>query len=205
MASEAFLQSLPFVLRWEGGFVNHPNDPGGATNKGVTQRVYDNWRGRNGQARQDVRNIDDDEVHAIYESDYWLPPRCDQLDSPLDQVQFDTAVNMGVGRAARFLQQAVGADVDGAIGKDTLQCVADCDPGAALVAYCDIRERYYRRLVETNPKLGVFLNGWMNRLNSLRQQVGLRSRDIDQPRDFGPIEPVARVPDIGVDPAYDID
>lgn len=204
MASAAFLESLPFVLRWEGGYVNHPNDPGGATNKGVTQKVYDAWRIKQGLATQDVRQISDDEVHALYESGYWLPPRCDKLDSPLDTVQFDTAVNMGVGRAARFLQKAVGAQVDGAIGPGTLQCVANCDLGDTLANYCNVREQYYRGLVEANPKLGVFLKGWLNRLNALRKHIGLPGFEADVPLDFGDAGYMARVPDIGIDASYDL-
>ena len=71
MPSAAFQASLPFILRWEGGYVNHPADPGGATNKGVTQRVYDDWRVRRGMPARDVRQITDGEVHAIYEAGYW--------------------------------------------------------------------------------------------------------------------------------------
>jgi lysozyme family protein len=74
MPSAAFEASLPFVLRWEGGFVDHPNDPGGRTNKGVTQRVYDAWRKRQGLPVRDVKRLDDTELHRIYESGYWIPP-----------------------------------------------------------------------------------------------------------------------------------
>jgi len=120
----ALQTALRFVLRWEGGFVDHPDDPGGRTNHGVTQKVYDGWRARQGLPAQDVKLIADAEVHAIYASDYWLPPRCDVLDTPLDTVQFDTAVNMGVGRAIRFLQASVGCDVDGDFGAGTERAVA---------------------------------------------------------------------------------
>ena len=109
MTSPAFDSALKFVLRWEGGFVDHPNDPGGRTNKGITQKVYDGWRGRQGRAAQDVQLIGDDEVHSIYASDYWVPPRCDLLATPLDLVQFDTAVNMGVGYYEGY--SAVGGSV----------------------------------------------------------------------------------------------
>ncbi|MEK8050951.1 glycosyl hydrolase 108 family protein [Ideonella sp. DXS22W] len=204
MASAAFLQALPFVLKWEGGYVNHPADPGGATNKGITQKVYDEWRGRQGLPARSVKELEDSEMHALYESGYWLPPKCDKLDDPLNLVQFDTAVNMGVGRAARFLQQAVGAGVDGSIGPGTLQCVANCDPGDALENYCNTREAYYKNLVAGNPKLGVFLKGWMNRLNALRQQIGLPGHESPVPLDFGDAGYVAKVPDLGEDPAYDL-
>ncbi|RPI06584.1 MAG: hypothetical protein EHM71_11640, partial [Zetaproteobacteria bacterium] len=107
MPSPAYQASLPFVLRWEGGYVDHPSDPGGRTNKGVTQGVYDRWRAQHGLPPRHVKLIEDAEVEAIYETGYWLPPRCDLLHRQLDLVQFDTAVNMGVGRAVRFLQAAV--------------------------------------------------------------------------------------------------
>lgn len=152
MPSAAFEKSIPFILRWEGGFVDHPNDPGGRTNKGVTQKVYDQWRARQGQAPQDVKLIDDSEVHAIYESGYWLPPRCDLLQSPLDLVQFDTAVNMGVGRAVRLLQRCVGCEPDGDFGPNSKEAVATCDCGNTASAYCDAREAYYRQLAAAKPR-----------------------------------------------------
>jgi len=206
MTSVAFSAALPFVLRWEGGFVNHPADPGGATNKGITQKVYDAWRARQQQAATSVATITDAEVAAIYEAAYWVPAKCPVLVSPLDLVEFDTAVNMGVGRAIRFLQKAVGADVDGAYGSDTQKCVDGCDVGAALAAYCDTREAYYRDLIVRNPKLDVFLKGWMNRLNALRKQAGLPGFEaVGDAVDYGEAGYMGRVPDIGSDPAYDID
>lgn len=197
MSDAALESALKFVLRWEGGFVDHPNDPGGRTNKGVTQKVYDGWRARQGLARQDVKLIDDTEVHTIYATDYWLPPRCDRLDIPLDTVQFDTAVNMGNGRAIKFLQQAVGAvPVDGRYGPGTQSCVAGCDTGEALVAYCNAREAYYRDLAVRNPKLAVFLKGWINRLNALRKQVGLPGFEAASDEvDYGGVDYMARVPE----------
>ena len=123
MPSSPFESALPFILRWEGGFVDHPSDPGGRTNKGVTQRAYDGWLTRRGLPPRDVEQITDDEVKAIYETDYWLPPRCNELPSQLDLVQFDTAVNMGVGRAVRFLQAAVGCGADGRFGTETAKAV----------------------------------------------------------------------------------
>ena len=204
MPSPAFDSSLPFILRWEGGFVDHPADPGGRTNKGVTQKVYDAWRDRQGFARRDVKLIEDREVHAIYEGGYWLPPRCDLLRRQLDLVQFDTAVNMGVGRAVRFLQGAVGCGVDGQFGSGTAQAVARCEPRSALAAYCDAREAFYRRLVVANPKLKVFLKGWLNRLNSLRREVGLPVFGFTEPSSLAEAGPMMRIPDVGEDPDFDI-
>jgi len=200
MSSPAFDAALKFVLRWEGGFVDHPNDPGGRTNKGVTQKVYDGWRTRQGQIPRDVKLIGDSEVDSIYASDYWVPPRCDLLETPLDLMQFDTAVNMGVGRAVRFLQASVGCKVDGDFGPGTEGAVAQCDPGKVLGAYCDRREAFYRNLAQNNPKLAVFLKGWLNRLNALRREVGLPGFESVEPIDFGDAGYIARVPDISADP-----
>ncbi len=124
MHTNPFEAALTFVLRWEGGFVDHPADPGGRTNRGVTQRTYDAWRAGQGLPRRDVKLIDDADVHAVYKSGYWTPPRCDMLDRPLDLVHLDTAVNMGPGRAVRFLQQAVGCGVDGDFGPATQRAVS---------------------------------------------------------------------------------
>lgn len=203
MPSPAFEASLPFVLRWEGGYVDHPADPGGRTNKGVTQGVYDRWRTQQGLPPRHVKLIEDAEVDAIYEAGYWLPPGCDLLRRQLDLVQFDTAVNMGVGRAVRFLQAAVGCDVDGTFGPQTAKEAAECDLEATLEAYCNARLDYYRRLAERRPELKVFLKGWTNRLNALKAAVGLPGLEGAGSLDFGDAGYIARVPDLGIDPAYD--
>lgn len=203
MSNPALETALKFVLRWEGGFVDHPNDPGGRTNKGVTQKVYDAWRRRQGLAGQDVKHISDGEVHAIYAGDYWLPPRCDRLLTPLDLVQFDTAVNMGVGRAVRFLQSSAGTSVDGDFGPGTERAVAACDQGTLVADYCGRREAYYRGLVVKNARLAVFLKGWLNRLNSLRKEVGLPGYESARSFDTGDAAYIAKIPDIGEDPSYD--
>ena len=203
MPTPAFREALPFVLRWEGGYVHHPDDPGGATNKGITQRVYDAWRAGEGLGRRSVRLVDDDEVRAIYEAGYWLPPHCGELRSRLDLVQFDTAVNMGVARAVRFLQASVGCPVDGQFGPVTQGAAAECDLVSTIAAYCDAREGYYRTLAEKRPNLGVFLKGWLNRLNALRGEAGLLTFESAQAVDFGDASYVAKVPDLGLDPDYD--
>src|SRR5689334_3631264 len=151
MASSSFRTALPFVLRWEGGYVNHPADHGGATNRGVTQHVYDDWRARQGKTARDVKLLEDSELEAIYESGYWLPPRCDLLGGPLDLVHFDTAVNSGPKRAVRFLQQVLGCDVDGDFGQKTKDAADACDVAAAVKEYCDAREAFYRGIVAKKP------------------------------------------------------
>lgn len=204
MPSTRFLNALPFILQWEGGYVNHPNDPGGATNKGVTQKTYDEWRERWGLPKRDVRALEEEELHRIYESGYWLPPRCDKLQEALDLVQFDTGVNMGVRRAVRMLQSTIRVTADGDFGPITLRAVLDSDLGSTLVEYCNRREQYYRTLAERRPSLAVFLRGWLNRLDALKSRIGLPGVEAARGIDFGEAGFIMKIPDIGVDPDYDL-
>lgn len=109
--ADAFRTALSFTLKWEGGFVNHPKDPGGATNMGVTQATYDAWRKRQGLPPKPVREISLEEAETIYRTRYWdpLPARYAEKDLPLALALFDYAVNSGLGAAKRALA-AVGED-----------------------------------------------------------------------------------------------
>lgn len=146
-----------FVLRWEGGYVNNPSDPGGATNKGITQGAYNAYRLSRNLPTQSVRFIAQIEVESIYFNNYWKASRSDLLSPKLALVHFDTAVNMGVGRANQFLSQARQS--------------AGSDEASIIKRYLEIREAYYRAIVASRPSQGIFLNGWLNRLNALRKEV----------------------------------
>ena len=148
MTRTRFQDALNFVMRWEGGLADHPNDPGGRTMKGVTQRTYDRWRADNGLPMRDVAQIEDAELEAIYEDGYWSRGRCDRLRAQLDLVQFDTGVNMGPNRAIKILQTSVGASPDGQFGPRTEAACDDCELTPAITCYCDIREGIYRRLAQ---------------------------------------------------------
>jgi lysozyme family protein len=113
-------QALAFVLRWEGGYSNHPNDPGGATNKGVTQKTYDSYLALHGQASADVRRITDQEIANIYSVHYWAAAHCSQLPADLAPCVFNCAVNSGVSRAVKLLQRTLGVAEDGIVGPKTL-------------------------------------------------------------------------------------
>jgi lysozyme family protein len=160
---ENYAQALKQVLKYEGGYVDHPKDPGGPTNKGVTQAVYDSWRKANNLATQSVRNISDSEVGAIYKNLYWDRISGDLLPSGVDFAVFDYAVNSGVSRAAKTLQAVVGVTQDGVIGPATIQAT-----------------KTYVAMTVTNKRLAfmqslsiwsTFGKGWAARIADVKAQI----------------------------------
>jgi len=105
-----YTQSLQRTLKWEGGYSNNPKDPGGATMRGVTKRVYDAFRHRNGLPIRDVREISPLEIQAIYQPEYWDAAGCSRLPPGVDLVTFDAAVNSGVRRSLSWLQASQTGD-----------------------------------------------------------------------------------------------
>jgi len=148
-----FDESFQRLLGSEGGYSNNPNDPGGATNWGVTQSVAQ----ANGYAG-DMRDFTQDAAKAIYRSSYWDACQADNLPDEVRFDVFDGAVNSGVGQSVRWLQRAVGADADGVIGPKTL---------ALCAAQSGISGRYngYRLMFMTGLKTWpVFGGGWARRI-----------------------------------------
>lgn len=157
--------ALKHVLVHEGGFSNHPKDPGGATNRGVTQRVYDAYRDRQGQSRRSVRAITAEEVADIYKRQYWDAIRGDDLPSGLDYAVFDYAVNSGPRRAAQDLQRELGVAVDGVIGNVTLAGVAKADVYDLIDRLCARRMRFLKGLKHW-PTFG---KGWTRRVTDVAE------------------------------------
>lgn len=173
MSSKSFDRALSFVLRWEGGYSNHPADIGGETSSGITSAVYDAYRRSIGLPARSVRSLESSELHEIYRRNYWDPSGCNLLPSRLVLCHFDWAVNAGVGRAVKTLQQVVGTAADGAIGPNTHAAIAKSlkargEPSLCST-YCIIREDCYRRWGTGSQ--AVFLTGWLNRLRSLRAEI----------------------------------
>lgn len=150
---------LDKVLEFEGGYVNHPKDPGGATNHGVTQRVYDSYRASKGKARQTVKNITNGEIGDIYKKQYWDAVRGDDLPSGLDLAVFDFAVNSGPVRAIRTLQKVSGVEADGVLGPATIAVAKK----ALIGKYCEARLNFLRNL----DTFDTFGKGWTRRVNSV--------------------------------------
>lgn len=165
MATSSYSAALARVLRHEGGFSDHPADPGGPTQQGVTQRVYDAFRARKGQAQRSVRQLEEGELREIYRRQYWDAVRADDLPAGLDYAVFDAAVNSGPAQAVKWLQRAAGVGDDGQVGALTLAAVAAGEPARLAAEVCDRRLAMLRTL-RTWP---VFGRGWGRRVADVRR------------------------------------
>ena len=125
--NQNFDKCLHMLLHHEGGFVNHPSDPGGMTNLGITKRTYDEFHGTDID-EEGMQSLTVDDVTPIYRRNYWDRCRCGDLPSGVDWAVMDASVNHGTGRAAKFLQKAVMVEQDGAIGPRTIMAVNDNEP-----------------------------------------------------------------------------
>lgn len=160
----SFFKSLDMVLHHEGGFVDHPDDPGGATNKGITHKTYADFLDRPLEDVNELKNIPEEHVQKIYKSGYWDAVRADELPAGVDFCIFDWAVNSGPRRAAKALQKAVGATEDGAIGPMTLAAVEAADATQIVEDVTKEREAFYKSL----RTFDTFGKGWLRRNKETR-------------------------------------
>jgi hypothetical protein len=147
MASGNFERCLTVTLKWEGGYSNHPDDPGGPTMRGIIQREYDAWRKKQGEGKRPVRQIEEGELRAIYRDEYWNAMNCDELAAGMDLCVFDAAVNSGVARAKAWCEQAHEID-----------------------AFCDLRLAFLQHL---GRLWRVFGAGWRRRVGGVRKEAHL--------------------------------
>ena len=155
---ENFDKCLKMLLKHEGGFVNHPKDPGGMTNLGVTKKVYEKWVGRD-VTEQEMRDLTVEQVAPIYKKNYWDRCKCDDLPSGADWSVFDWAVNSGTGRASKAVQKICGAEPDGVIGPKTLALLANIDHELIIEDMYKIRQNFYESL----NTFDTFGKGWTRR------------------------------------------
>jgi lysozyme family protein len=167
---DGLARALAFTLKYEGGWSDHPNDPGGATMKGVTRATYEAYLDRP-VSKAELRAIPDAHLLDIYETRYWKPVRGDDLPGGLDMCVFDFAVNSGIVRASKALQTLVGAPEDGKIGDQTLAAlVVDTEQQGvpALVRAYNGSRMHFLRGLNTWPTFG---RGWTARVNALTQEA----------------------------------
>lgn len=166
--------AMCFVILREGGYVNDPQDRGGATNFGITHKTLASWRGVKAVTPQEVRDMRLGEAVSIYERNYWQGANCHKIKSPqLALCLFDAAVNHGPRQAIRFLQEACGAVVDGIWGTETETKANTVDQEQALVKYIQIRANFFRRLAGRDASQQKFLRGWLIRCRAVARECGV--------------------------------
>lgn len=179
---ERFDECLTFTLRAEGGFVDNPEDPGGATNMGITLATYRSWSDDTAAGVTQIQDLTRKVVSAIYRTLYWNPLRADALPAGVDLSVFDFGVNAGVWRSGRMLQLALGFtgdEVDGCVGPETLAAAGKASARGVIELLAKRQADYYRSLSE----FAIFGAGWLNRTDARRNAAlamltGADTRDI---------------------------
>lgn len=179
-----FETALPIVLGFEGGYSDDPNDPGGATNKGVTQSTYDSFRKARGLSVAPVKQISDSEVSAIYKGYYedCMANVFDICFPVTSACHFDAAINMGSFTAKRLLQSAINSTldpahsliVDGLFGEQTIRALYKFGSDKSiLIPYLITRKQRYLDLIARNPKLKQWQDSYWHRLNTFAKLANI--------------------------------
>lgn len=144
------------------GYVNDQADAGGETKFGVA---------KNANPTLNIKTLTWEEAKAVYFKKYWLAASCDKLPQKVASITFDGAINHGVGRATKFLQQAADVVADGDIGPVTLAKIMSMDQNLLCNKIADLRVKFYRDIVAAKPSQAKFLNGWLRRISEVRTFV----------------------------------
>jgi lysozyme family protein len=163
--TDTFDKALAIILKHEGGFVNHPRDPGGMTNLGVTRNTLESYLGRK-VTEAEMRALKVHDAAPIYRKRYWDAMRCGDYPAGLALCVFDFGVNAGIRRGVRYLQMIAGAAQDGIAGPGTTAavqslCGGDRGEAEAIRRYSNARRGYYKQL----PTFGTFGKGWIRRVD----------------------------------------
>jgi lysozyme family protein len=161
-----FRDCLELVLKHEGGYIDHPKDPGGRTNLGVTQRVWEEWIGHPA-TEKDMRELTPAIVAPMYEMKYWRTSYCEKLPRGLDLLVFSMAVNAGSGRSVKLLQDAIGVVADGIIGPRTMARINEANVETLIDKFSEARTDYYKGL----KLFPVFGRGWVARTDKERLEA----------------------------------
>jgi len=167
-----FTDCLAFTLKAEGGFVNNPHDPGGATNFGITLDTLQTYLKRPCTV-EDIQNVSPDTVQAIYQTTYWDRLDCDSLPHGVDLMVFDFGVNAGCSRSAKVLQSVVGTNPDGEIGNMTIHAALASPTIETILQLADSQVAYYKSL----SNFPIFGRGWLSR-TQLRKEAALAAAGV---------------------------
>jgi lysozyme family protein len=170
MASGNFSNCLKVILHHEGGFVNHPRDPGGMTNLGVTKKVYEEWIGYQ-VSEAIMRKLTPALVSPLYKKRYWDVMKCDGIPRGLDLCVFDFGVNAGTNRSIRYLQRLIGVKEDGIFGPASFKALTfktvELGANELIDSFQDARRSYYRKL----NTFDTFGRGWLRRVDEVEQSA----------------------------------
>lgn len=184
-----FSRALKLVLAHEGGWADHPKDPGGATMKGVTIATFRRYVKPNA-TKDDLRRITDAQVATIYRRQYWDAIAGAELPDGVDYAVFDFAVNSGPGRAAKYLQAVLGVAQDGKIGPATVAAARSAGQASTIHSLCDKRLAFLKRL-STWPTFG---KGWTKRVAGVRSEALNMLAPAASPFDWPEEKPGAPIP-----------
>jgi len=153
------------VIIHEGGYTDNPIDPGGSTNWGCTKAVWEQYVGHP-VTKDDIKALTKDDVKPLYKHRYWDAIHGDALPSGLDYCIFDCAINSGVNRAAKFIQEIVGVPTDGAIGNNTISAIVQINPVTLINEFSDKRQFF----LESLKTFATFGKGWTRRVQEVRNK-----------------------------------
>lgn len=164
---------IPFILQWEGGFVNDPDDLGGATNKGITIGAFTEYKKRKGQKAptvDDLKNISAADWHDVFKSLYWDRWKADEIKSQaVANILVDwvwASGSHGIKRPQRLL----GVKADGIVGKQTIAALNAMDAATLFTMIKDDRAKFIDEICKARPKNEKYRKGWMNRINAIRYE-----------------------------------
>lgn len=164
---------IPFILQWEGGFVNDPDDLGGATNKGITIDTFTEYKKRKGQKAPtvtDLKNISDAEWRDVFKSLYWDRWKADEIkNQSVANILVDwvwASGSHGIKRPQRLL----GVKADGIVGKQTIAALNAMDAATLFKMIKDDRAKFIDEICKARPKNEKYRKGWMNRINAIRYE-----------------------------------
>jgi lysozyme family protein len=158
-----FKECLELVLKSEGGWVNHKDDPGGETNLGVTKRVWEEYVGH---PVESLKNLTKEDVAPLYEQKYWRPCYGEVLPWGINYLVFSMGINAGPGRSIKLFQSSLGCVPDGVIGPKTRELISASNSSTLIAKFSEVRRDYYRSL--NKP---MFIKGWLNRVDHEEAQA----------------------------------
>jgi lysozyme family protein len=158
-------KAFDLVIVNEGGYVDNPVDPGGATNLGCTKAVWEKYVGHE-VTKDDIKALTKEDVKPLYKRNYWDAIHGDAIPAGLDYCVFDAAINSGVGRASKWIQEIAGVTADGAIGNTSVAAIVQINPVVAVNEFCDKRQGFLESL-KTFPTFG---KGWTKRVTEVRNK-----------------------------------